>query len=394
MAFPGWLYWLMPLVVSLTLFALAAFVLRAGQPTIYNRVFFALYATSALKSLTESLAVLGRGQAPSLLEVAAAKLYPLTAYLLIPLFLWFVLVFPRPVHAWLAQGGRGALTLLLAVPFVLNDVFHLLPWIRSVNAFNAYASMAGLLALGLLVYHAWETDGAEERLRIRLLAATFSLVVFSTIVVTLLTQAATRALRRGDEAAFDLLFPRVEAFSLVVTPLLELVGATILMYAILRYQVLGVEVVVKRATRTSLMAAALGTVFVVISNSVEQVFQITVLKGVRFDFILAGFIATGLLLPVQKGTDRLANRLFPDAGSKDPRHLADRRIEIYEAQLRYALLDGTLKEKELAMLRNLREALQMPLEELTRLLQRFPNVDARILLGAVAPATPATPTSA
>lgn len=387
-AIPGWLYWTMPLLVSVLLTALSLFVLLRGQPAIYNRVFFVLYTTSAIKSLTEGVLALLPDQRGAL-GASIINLNLASGYVLVPLFLWFVLVFPRPVHPALKKGSRGSLTLLLAAPFLVILVFGLYGTGETVNAFNVFAIIATVAGLGLLVYHAWETDSDEERHRIRLLAMTFFLNVFSTIVISILFFLARNALAAGNAAAYDGYFGLARAFLHVVAPILEIVGATILMYAILRYQLLGVELFVKRITRATLFAFVIGFVFVVVSNSVEQIFQVTVLAGVPLDFVIAGFISAAMMYPVQKGTERIANKIFPRAESRHPDHLAQRRMEIYEAQLRYALLDGTLKEKELTMLHALRESLGIQPQELEKVARQFPGVDVGLLMASAPRPQPA-----
>lgn len=369
-------YWLMPVVSGVILLGLALLVLGRGQPAVYNRVFFLLYATSALKSFAEGgLFLTGRA--------IFSDVHSLSGYFLITLFLWFVFVFPRPVFPWLKDGKRGALFLLLALPFVLNFLFPLFPPAALNVYFNLYVSLAALMALGVLVYHAWETDSEEERNRIRLLSVSFFLLVFSTVVT-----AGLQVLATGAPTTYQGLYYLAwnYVFALVVAPGLELLGSTILMYAILRYQLLGIEVFVKRVTRATLFALTIGSIFVVISNTVEEIVQNRFLGSVDLAFIIAGFISTIAMYPVQKLTERLANRVFPMAGSQAPDYLAKRRMEIYEAQLRYALLDGTLKHKELAMLNALRDSLGIGMEELRKVASLFPGFDARALLPAGAPA--------
>lgn len=377
------LYWLMPMAAGLILLGLAILVLTRGQPVVYNRVFFLLYATSALKSFAEGGLFLTDD--PSL-DAVFAPINSLAGYFLITLFLWFVFVFPRPVFHWLKDGKRGAVFLLLGLPFVLNYLLGLFPPSFLSVYFNVYVSVAALLALGVLVYHAWETDSDEERNRIRLLSASFFLLVFSTIVTAGLLVLANSA-PTTHEALYYLGWNYV--FALIVAPALELLGSMILMYAILRYQLLGIEVFVKRVTRATLFALMVGSTFVIISNTVEEIVQNRFLGEVPLAFIIAGFISTISMYPVQKITERFANRLFPLAGSNAPDYMAQRRMEIYEAQLRYALLDGQLKQKELTMLHALRDSLGIGMEELRKVASLFPGLDSRALLPRGMPAASA-----
>jgi hypothetical protein len=378
--FPTWLYWTMPLIVGFVLFSIALMVLVRGQPVIYNRVFFLLYAASALKSFTEFVFYLTHFE----LGDQHAFIRPVLAinraigFLYPHFFLWFVLVFPRPLQPWLKNGWRGSIVVVLSLPFFVLE-YAILGGTITRNLFNAYVSILALVALGLLVYHAWETDSREERHRIRLLAVTFFLIVLSTVLITLLQWLA--AISDGAaQAQYDSL---ALASGLIFVPLVEIVGCILLMYAILRYQLLGVELFLRRVTRATTFALSIGFVFVVVSNSVEQLFQVKFLAGVPLDFLIAGFLSALLMYPIQKGAERVANRLFPNNAAPD--HLSARRMEIYEAQLRYALLDGLLKEKELTMLHALRDSLGLRADELKRVAQRFPGVNPGLLLARAAP---------
>jgi PKD repeat protein len=371
--FPTFLYWLMPFIVGAILLSLALVVLIRGQPAIYNRVFFFLYAASALKSLSEAIFFFMRLQLglPDVDLLSVVRVNYFIAFLYPHLFLWFVFVFPRPLRPSLKNGWRGSTILLLTIPFlVLQFVMHVSDATVH-NIFNGYVSVIALLSLSLLVYHAWETDSREERNRIQLLSLTFFLLVFSTIIIAGLEFLHQKAL--------------AEAAGVIFTPILEIVGCFVLMYAILKYQLMGVEVFVKKATRYTLFALAIGSVFVIVSNTIEQLVQDAFLGGVQLNFIIAGFIATAFMLPMQKLTERVAKRIFPDADNTAPDHLASRRMEIYEAQLRYAMLDGMLKEKELSMLSGLRDSLGIGADELRAVAKRVPGVNIAVLL-AGAPA--------
>ncbi|MBI2078444.1 MAG: hypothetical protein HYT80_08775, partial [Euryarchaeota archaeon] len=94
------------------------------------------------------------------------------------------------------------------------------------------------------------------------------------------------------------------------------------------------------------------------------------------------------MLPVQKATEKIANKMFPMAGSAAPDHLSARRMEIDEAQLRSALLAGTLKQKELTMLNSLRDSLQVRPEELRKVASLFPTVNVNVLMARVGAASP------
>ena len=373
-ALPSWLFWAMPLIVSAILYTLAYVVLSKGQPAVYNLVFFLFYLVSATKSLTEGFVILLPG-ADSMLDRGALALNAWSAYLLGPLFLWFVLVFPRPAVPWLQEGRRGGIVLLLAVPFMAADLFGL--WTRetATSIFDIYVSGLALACLGLLVYHAWEIDSSEERQRIRILAISFFILVFSSIVITTLEVIATSLARNNDPAALD--YANAQAFfGLLILPVLEIIGAVLLLYAILRYQLMGIDQLVKKITRNGVVGITLPSVFVIVGNLIEEIFQKTVLarfSNTGIDFIIAGFVAFFAMVPLQKWVTFLINKWFPTLESPD--ELARRRMEIYEAQLRYHLLDGSLNEKEYRILRRLRDEVQLQPNELEAVVRRFPGVE-------------------
>jgi PKD repeat protein len=382
LGFPLWLHWVMPAIASTILLALGGFVLARGQPNIYNRVFFLLCLASGIKGYTEGVLLFvqqsGAPLSPTLAQILILTNI-FTAFVYAPIFLWFVLVFPRPVRPWLKDGGRGAWTLLLAIPFLV--LFLTTPHSTFQTTFNVYASILTLGALGLLVYHAWETDSDEERHRLRLLSATFFIIVFNTIVISVMDVAGARALHQGHATTAQMYDQLGNVVGTILAPVLEIVGLFLVMYGILRYQLLGVEKHVKRITRGAMFALIMFVTFVTVGNSAEYFIEERLPGNVPAGFLIAGFVAAIVLYPVQKGTERIANRWFPEAHSTAPDYLASRRMEIYEAQLRYALLDGHLKEKELNMLRALSESIGIAPKEVETVAQKFPGIDVAALLG-------------
>lgn len=388
-ALPAWMFWLMPLLVSFILFALAYLVMAKGQPAIYNLVFFLFYTVSGLKSLSEAAIIILDGRLG--LQDIAVGFNSIAAYVLIAIFLWFVLVFPRPVHRWLHDGRRGAVVLVLAVPFVAVDFFNVLDVGSSENLFNVYAAIVAAASLGLLWYHSIETDSNEERRRIRWLSITFLLLVVSAAGLAVLNILQNGAADAGHAGRAHTLAIVTGIMAVIVVPALEIVAAVILLYAILRYQVLGIDHMMMRITRGTIFALTVPSIFIVIGNSVEAVFEATVLSGVKASFIIAGFISALLMIPVQKWVTFMVHRFFPGFEQGEA-EASSRRREIFEAQLRYSLLDGDLKPKEITVLRRLASSIGMTPAELRDVVKRFPGVEAKSLTptGAVDAPAPAT----
>lgn len=363
---PGadWFYWAFPLAAGAALLAIAAVVLVKGRPVVYNRVFFAFYAVSGTKSIVEAIARIGDGQ----VGAGTATVLRLCAALLIPLFLWFVLIFPRPAHPWLHDGRRGAVVLALALPFLLLGT----------TAFNVFATIAAAGCVALLWYHARDIDSDEESRRIRMLTVAFALLVLATLDLTIVQGMQSAAIASGDVARAGELVVTEAVLAFVVNPIIELVGAMLLLYAILRYQLLGIERIVMRVTRASMVAITVPVVFIVVGGAFEEYLEDTVFAG-DFGFIFAGLIAAVALLPAQKVTDYLIARMFPDVDHQDPVYQSVRRMEIFEAQLRYSLLDNHLADDEIPDLLTLRHDLGLTDDELMRVLRLFPGVDKAVL---------------
>lgn len=381
--FPDWLYWFMPALSSTILLALGTIALVRGQPTIYNRVFFLLCLASSVKGYTEGPLLFLRqvGAEWNALSDFLGMVNLFTAFFYAPIFLWFVLVFPRPIRPWLKNGARGAWVLLLALPFfILIGVPALAGTFNAI--FNVYVSFLTLGALGLLVYHAWETDSDEERHRLRLLAATFFIIVFETILIAIMDVAGTRAAQLGHATTAQTYEELGNVFGTVIAPILEIIGLFLVLYGILRYQLLGVDRIVKKVTRGAMFGTTMFVTFVTVGNTAEYFIEARLPGDVPAGFLIAGFVAALVMIPIQKGSEKLANRWFPDAGSKAPDYLAQRRMEIYEAQLRYALLDGQLKDKELQMLRALSASIGIQPKELQLVAKKFPDLDPTRLFSA------------
>lgn len=149
-----------------------------------------------------------------------------------------------------------------------------------------------------------------------------------------------------------------------------------------------------QSLRRSLTALLVPATFVLIGNLLEELFQGTVLQNVRYAFLVAGFISAALMVPIQKWFGVQLSRVRPGLGAVQTPPEFERRMEIYEAQLGFCLLDGTLTPKEVELLRRLRDSLRVTPDELRRIAGRFPQVDQAQLLapaGEPAPAADSCP---
>jgi hypothetical protein len=131
----------------------------------------------------------------------------------------------------------------------------------------------------------------------------------------------------------------------------RLLGVGILAYAILRHQLLGLDVRVKWTIRRGTLAAVFIVVFLVISQVAQNYLQ-------QYG-VLAGGVAAGVLLfaltPLQRFAERVADTAMP--GVKPAGEMTgDERRRAYREAARIAWEDGTLSRDERAMLRGLQRA--------------------------------------
>ncbi len=135
----------------------------------------------------------------------------------------------------------------------------------------------------------------------------------------------------------------------------QLVAIILLVYAILRYRLFGIELHFKGALQSGLIAAPLTTAFFVLSEVLEQSFSVS--SGAAA-IIVAAAIAVALR-PLQWLVQRFVERLLPGV-AKTPDYLERRRDELYAAAVEHALIDGRVTDAERAILNGLQSQLGIP----------------------------------
>lgn len=143
----------------------------------------------------------------------------------------------------------------------------------------------------------------------------------------------------------------INADDLGVYGLVRLVSCGILAYGVLQAQMLGLDVKVRFAVKSSTLAALFVGAFFAASELAQQFF------GEQFQSQYLGIAAAGLLVmaiaPMQRWAERLAEKAVPRTGSAPMSAVAD----IYREQVQTAWVDGTISANEKIMLRKLREKL-------------------------------------
>ncbi|HLE97100.1 MAG TPA: hypothetical protein VI997_07005 [Candidatus Thermoplasmatota archaeon] len=143
----------------------------------------------------------------------------------------------------------------------------------------------------------------------------------------------------------------------------RIVTVLLLAYAILRHQLLGIDVKVRFAISKSTVAAVFIAVFFVASELAQEFFAGQ--AGSRYVGVVAAGALVFALAPLQRAADHLAERAIPvaaavpaDAAAPPVPGTRDaRRREVYAAAVRAALADHTLTREEERMLAHLAEEL-------------------------------------
>jgi len=128
----------------------------------------------------------------------------------------------------------------------------------------------------------------------------------------------------------------------------------ILAYAILRHQLLDIDLKVRFALKQGTVGALLAGLFLVASEIIESVIHV---EGAVLGVLLAVVIA-GALHPAQKLAERLATSAMPGV-RPDEIYLEGRRREVLRSAIEHAWADGELTDKECRLVRLLREELRV-----------------------------------
>lgn len=131
-----------------------------------------------------------------------------------------------------------------------------------------------------------------------------------------------------------------------------LVFVILLAYAVLRTQLFDIDLKIKLALRRSTVGAVFAVGFFVGSELLEEVVPV---QGTLLGLLVSGAVVL-VLQPVQRFAEAVSDRLM--AGVSDaPEYVRGRKRVVYRAALEGAMEDGTVTEREHAILARLREEL-------------------------------------
>ncbi|HEX2066169.1 MAG TPA: hypothetical protein VHI93_05085 [Candidatus Thermoplasmatota archaeon] len=397
---------LLPVLCGLGLIGLAALVARTGWQQRHSRLFACLYLLSGINSLSHGLlSVVQTSSGPS---TVADTFHAVSAYfpgtvpwlavqvactvLMLPLLFLFVLNFPRPMP-WTVRHPRlqwlaFSVSILFGTVFLLAVAQRLPPQVPVhlvQESFNVLAT-AVILAATFALWRTRERSPSDiERRQAGYLLVGFMPAFAATGAITLLGH---------------LFGPAALAYQLplayYISPPLELAAAAVTAFAILKYRLLDFELRVRGGMRYVVLTVLLGALVFAIEVYVGNF----ILQNQVFSFLgpygSAGVAAvTGILLfkPLHKASNKVTDRLFPDAAAPKVDYERQRAGEIYRAQATHVLRDATVTDREMAFLRTLRDQLGLSAAEAQAIEEgverRLGVDDART--GQAPPALPAEP---
>ncbi|MGQ0814235.1 MAG: hypothetical protein ACT4O1_07185 [Gemmatimonadota bacterium] len=163
----------------------------------------------------------------------------------------------------------------------------------------------------------------------------------------------------------------------ILFPTVWLVYYPLVAWGILKHQLFDIELRVKRGVQRSVVAAAIAGAFFAGSYALEQFINI---NNFVLGLLAAGFV-TAAFQPLQRMAEKLADRLMPGVNTSES-YIAERKHEVYRNAVEGALQDGTITERERAILMKLRESLGVDAAEALR-------IERDVLGGVVPEAAPA-----
>lgn len=353
----NWTPWALPgLAVLFGGLALAWFIYRARPDRTQNRLL-------ALQLVCEALAVGLIGGATWVLDDAGlVTALGLTSLFIVWPKLWTYYSFLATLDTPLARPlrTRGVLPGLLAATLILATTVLVRPeW---------YGGQAQL----------WPAIGALHMTPGTLFLPIFWLwalmwIVGLTFSISALRQARTPILREQARAylvafgfrdvgfvllavAFTVMPPTWEYYHwlYIVFPLVWLVYYPLVAWGILKHQLFDIELQLKRGLQGTVVAGAIAAAFFVVAYAIEQFVSVS--------SFVPGLVTAGLLAvtiqPLQRKAERLADRLMPGVEASQA-YLTERKHEVYRGAIEAAMQDGSVSDRERAILVGLQSSLEV-----------------------------------
>lgn len=361
----GTWFGLVGFVAAATAFAFAIFLWRTRPDAATNRRLAMVLTFEGIFSVFLGLIVLlyppnARG---SVTGTVVAAGFGLTSAL-IP---WFYLLFLGTLRTpWVAPfRTRYAHTVVLAgiiAMTVVGTLRRLLePTAEQVVGVllgpGAYA-LVSFYALGASI-SAWRRAqrGTAERDQARAFAVAFG--VRDLLYGALFVAVVWSVLRGARAGAVP-----IPGWPYIAPPVILLIYVPLVAYGILKWQLFDIDLKIKVTLKRSTVAAVFVAVFFAVSEGAALFFED------RTGNAVLGILGAALLLIIINPLTRLAERVSDAAmpgTRRSSEYLVYRKFQVYQATLERGLADGVVRDKERAMLDELRRELGIADEDAERL---------------------------
>jgi len=315
---------------------LAIVVIYKNSHKEINRVFFLWMLISALNALFYLMGLLLDSPFSSSLADFISLLDPSIA-------LHFILLFSFG-RKWI-QGKWTATLLYVPVPFVILAM--LVSDGLGINPVLPYV----LYMVGLYLI---------ELFSIGLLAVTFFKKKDKTLKMQLIFISVGIVIMTGGFYLTIGLNFFVPLIALLLGSIIVPLASILLAFTVLRFRLLGVEEVIKKGIVFSLLSFIMVTIFILVGEGLEQLFEDMTVLGFEVPGILAAVIIALLIIPLQGRLEKIINKIYP---KKEDEHIKQIRLDTYRTALKDALADEKLTRKEKRLLNTLRDSLEITAEE-------------------------------
>lgn len=343
------------LAVGLLLFLIAAVLYRAARHRLQVRLLTLVLVVEGCSYAFSSGFMYLTGSAAATYDL---QVIGMVFFWAIPAgYLLFVGTLPsplaRPLRSRVGRAVLAALMVGLPVMFFLDRRDMILavvpgtysPWDvefsnRILLWFPAILLVASLygLVVGIDAFRR-AARGSEQRRQMRYLLIAFGVRDAAQIAVYALIVTMT--------VGVHIPWATLMLYFLLLVPVsVELVWAILLSYAVMRAHLFDIDLKLKLAIKGTTMTTFFVGSFLIVSQLVQNV-------TTQFLGYLGGAVAAGLLLlvlhPLQRAADRMANAAMPRV-KDSPEYIHARKEDVFCAALEGGLQDGTITDKERAML--------------------------------------------
>lgn len=195
--------------------------------------------------------------------------------------------------------------------------------------------------------HAWQSASGAARTRARSFTMAFG---FRDVCWGYVYGAAILMIWSGE---YKVVEPDASGLPYALYALGSLLAIPLIAYGILRTQLFDIDLRIRWTIKQSTIAAAFIALMFLISEAAEQILsaKLGAIAG-----LLAAALIVFFLAPLQRFAERVANATMPNT-RKTPEYVAFRKMQVYEAALAEAQLEGGISSKERALLVRLRDSL-------------------------------------